>query len=100
IAHMSFHTVSDDIKARVPNMFHEHGIKVNKICDLLGLKKSLVYNILKMHRLRGTTHNPDSRHRGHPRLLTPIDISFIRSLLSLKNTMYIDEIQDQLLERR
>lgn len=93
-------TVSRDIKARIPVLFYEQHRSIHDICAVLGVKKSLVYNTLKLHRIYGVPHNPVTRCTGRRRLLTPTDLTFIRGLLDNRHCIYLDEIQDQLLTRR
>ncbi|KAF8123975.1 hypothetical protein EV363DRAFT_1227831 [Boletus edulis] len=49
--------VSDDLKARIPVLYQE-GFPVKYICHLLGVKKTLVYNILKLYKTYHSTSNP------------------------------------------
>lgn len=68
----------------------------------LGVKKTCVYKTLQYYDLHGAINQPPSsrRIRGRRRILDAHDISFIRSLVSLNRTAYVDEIQEQLLTRR
>jgi transposase len=94
-------TVSRDLKASIPILRYEQGYEVKEICDLLGIKKTLVYQTLKYHHLHGLHYNPlAQRATGRPRSLSPIDISFIRALLTQRHCIYVDEIQEELLLRR
>ena len=92
-------TVSLDLKARIPALRHL-GYSVKEICGLLDIKKSLVYQTLRYHAIHGVCYNPTSHRRGRPRKLTSTDISFIKALISQHHTIYLDEIQEQLLSRR
>ena len=94
------YTVSHDIKARVPILHYNLGYSVKEIVKVLGVKKSLIYKTLFFHWIYGLTYNPHSTQQSHRRRhLTAIDISFIRGLLHQKHTIYLDEIQEQLLIR-
>ncbi|KZP14063.1 hypothetical protein FIBSPDRAFT_705616, partial [Athelia psychrophila] len=93
--------ISCDLKARIPVMCYQLAYSVKEICEVLGVKKSLIYQVLQCHRVHhGAVTPPGRRKAGRCRLLTSTDISFIRSLLSLNHTIYLDEIQEQLLSRR
>lgn len=64
--------------------------------------KTFVYKTLQYYHLHGTISRPHSFRgiQGRRRILDTHDISFIRSLISLHHTVYVDEIQEQLLTRR
>jgi transposase len=94
------HSVSRDIKARIPILRYNLGYSVKEIGEVLGIKKSLIYNTLRLHRTHGLTYNPHSARQSRRRHLTSMDISFIRGLLHQKHAIYLDEIQEQLLVRR
>ena len=93
------YTVSCDLKARIPVLALK-GYSVQKICSLLGIKKSLVYQTLKYHRVYGVPHNLHRRKPGRPRVLSPQDLKFVVSLLKQRHTIYLDEIQEELQSRR
>ena len=95
---MPSYTVSYDIKAQVPILHYNLGYSVKEIVKVLGVKKSLIYKTLFFHQIYGLTHNPHSTQQSHHHWhLTAIDISFIQGLLHQKHTIYLDEIQEQLL---
>jgi transposase len=91
---------SQDIKDRVPILHHLHSFSVKQICMFLGVQKSFVYNTLRYHRDHGVTHNPSARSSHRKRTLTSVDLEFIRSLLAQRHTLYLDEIQLELRQRR
>ena len=93
------HTVSHDLKTHIPLLRYSR-YSVKEICGILGIKKSLVYKTLQYHSTHGVCYNPNTRKCGRHRKLTAIDITFIRSLISENHTIYLDEIQEQLLTRR
>jgi len=94
------HSVSHDIKARIPILHYNLGYSVKEIEEVLGIKKSLIYNTLYFHRAHGLTYNPHSSWQSRRWHLTSMDISFIQGLLHQKHAIYLDEIQEQLLVRR
>lgn len=97
---MPYHNVSRDIKARIPILHYRLGFSVKDIGKILGIKKSLIYQTLIFFRSHGLTHNPSAALQRRHRLLTSIDLSFIQGLLRQQHTIYLDEIQEQLIIRR
>jgi len=93
------HTVSRNLKACIPVLRYA-GYSIKEICGLLGIKKSLVYQTLHFYSTYGVCYNPNSRKPGRRRKLTSIDIAFVKSLVSQNHTIYLDEIQEQLLIRQ
>lgn len=93
------YTVSVDLKARIP-ILHARGLGVQKICRLLGIKKTLVYKTLNFYRSFGTIENPSRHTRARNRALSPANIEFLIDLLQSKPTIYLDEIQDELLRHQ
>ena len=89
-------SVSRDLKARIPVLFLEQGRSVRDICSILGVEKSMVYQTLAYIRKYGTLHNSFAKHSGRHRTLTGDHVEYIRTLLSEKPTLYLDEIQEQL----
>jgi len=94
------HSVSYDIKARIPILHDNLGYSVKEIEEALGIKKTLIYKTLHFHRTHGLTYNPHSAQQSRRRHLTSMDISFVRGLLRQKHTIYLDEVREQLLIRR
>ncbi len=74
-------SVSQDLKDRVPFMHFMEHLSVKDICRLLGIKKTLVYNIRHNYLKYGMSSNPPrTRYRrpGRPRILDSVDIRFIK----------------------
>jgi transposase len=93
--------ISNDLKGCIPALHYEQGYSIKRICQLLNIKKTLAYDTLKLHRKFDVPYNPHARQRGLcPRCLTTTDLAFIRALLDQQHTVYLDEIQEQLLSRR
>src|SRR6202040_2033122 len=92
-------SVSLDLKARIPVLRYSAGYSVKEICGILGIRKSLVYQTLRYY-IHGLRYNPNTRKCGRHRKLISTDINFIKSLISEHPTIYLDEIQEQLLTRR
>ena len=97
---MPHRSVSLDLKARIPILRYSAGYSAKEICGILGIRKSLVYQTLQYYAVHGVCYNPNARKRGQHRKLTSIDINFIKSLISEHHTIYLDEIQEQLLTWR
>ncbi|THU79405.1 hypothetical protein K435DRAFT_823898 [Dendrothele bispora CBS 962.96] len=89
--------VSRDLKARIPILYHQHGLSVKDIRHVLGVGKTLVYDTLEYDRLYGVPYNIHARHPGQPHKLDSSDVEFILNLLTHRRTLYLDEIQTQLL---
>lgn len=80
-----------------PSSRYSAGYSVKEICGILGIRKILVY---QTHTIYGLCYNPNTRKRGRHRKLISTDINFIKLLISEHPTIYLDEIQEQLLTRR
>jgi transposase-like protein len=52
--------ISNDLKGRIPALHHEQGYSVKNICQLLNIKKTLVYETLKHHRTFGVPYDPNA----------------------------------------
>ena len=88
---------SDDLKSRIPVLYSE-GYSVKDICHLLGIKKTLAYNVLNWYHCYGTISNPNTYSylvRG-ARSLCPADFSFISAVVKHCPSIYLDELKEQL----
>ena len=85
------HTVFKGIKACIP-VLHQCGYQVPEICDLLGIHKSLVYQVLQYQWQYGLTYDPSAQLTARCCLVTPLDITFICLLLAHHHTLYLDEL--------
>jgi transposase len=97
---MPHRTVLRDLKAPIPILHHEQGLSVKKICELLGIRKSLVYQTLIYSRTFGVHYNPHTLRQGRRRTLLPTDHDFICSLLERCHCTYLVEIQEALAIER
>lgn len=59
-----------------------------------------VYEVLRIHREFGGVHNPFATARGGSRLMNTGDINYLGSVLEANPTLYLDELQDRLLQYR
>lgn len=93
--------VSKDLKERIPHLRYSEHYSVKEIERLLGVKKSMIYQVLKYYTGHGVVVNPAPRlRRGRRRKLSGTDLRLIKSLLAQNPTLYADELQDELLSRR
>lgn len=92
-------TVSRNLKARIPVLRFELGFSVKEICKILGIRKTLVYQTLRYHCIYGTTLNPHARANSGPRKLSQINLAFIRDMIAQQHSLYLDEIQEELVAR-
>ena len=80
----------------MPVLFYDQGLKVQIICDLLGVKKTMVYMTLRNYCSHGQAINPNAQHTGRPRSLSAVDLTFIRTFLVHDHTLYLNELQQAL----
>jgi hypothetical protein len=101
---MPCHHVSHNLKDRIPYLRFTEGFKVNEIERLLGVKKSMIYQILTFYCNFGVTYNPQAAPFTHfctgwPRKLSNVDLTLLKALLGQDLTHYLDELQNELLMR-
>ena len=97
---MPTHSVPNDTKYEIL-ILYEQGCSVKDICATLGLKKTLAYSTLWLYKNFGTISSPYAYSCliGHPRILGQGDIAFIRNMIQHHNTIYLDELQQELWEK-
>ena len=100
VHHMPTRTISRDLKARIPPLFHQQGFNIKEICGILGIKKSVVYQTITYARMYGVPYNPHSHKTGRKCVLSQGDLQFIVALLNRRHCLYLDEIQSQLFTER
>ena len=93
---MARRMVLKDLKAQISVLFLEQGRFVVEICEILGVRKSMVYQTLVYIRKFETSHNPLVKHSGCHHTLTGDQVKYIRALLVDQPTLYLNEIQDHL----
>ncbi len=96
---MPYRPVSKDLKARIP-ILQQQGYNVKKICNILGIRKTLVYRSLAHDRRYGVPHNPHSRCSGRHRVLSHEDLKLIIALLNRRHCIYLDELQAEVFNTR
>lgn len=94
-----YHPISKDLKARIP-VLRRQGYNVKKISDLLGIKKSTVYQSLAYFRRHGVPYNPHAHHSGRRRVLLPEDLKLIVALVKRRHCIYLDELQAEVFKIR
>nr|GAT45074.1 Tc1-mariner class transposase [Mycena chlorophos] len=91
---------SADLKARIPILFYDQGLTVPDICEVLGVKKYVVYTTLTYFNNHGLTHNPYGRRHGQKRMLAGEDVSFIGRAMEHQRGKFLDEVRDELHAQR
>jgi transposase len=92
--------VSRDLKARVPILHYEQGLSIKKICELLGIKKSLAYQTLVYSRTYSLHYNPYAYRSGRRCHLSATDVNFVYNILQRHHCSYLVEIQAELAVER
>ncbi|KAG2075454.1 hypothetical protein BDR04DRAFT_1091695, partial [Suillus decipiens] len=88
--------ISSDLKLRIPVLRHVQGLSIKQICEVLGIRKPLVYQTLQLYD-KLTDTNSNSRKLGRRRSLNYEDINYIKSHCYLHSSVFLDELQGQLL---
>jgi hypothetical protein len=93
--------ISDEMHARIIVWHHEQHLSPQEIADLAGCCVRTVYNVLSYHRDFGTLRNPSTHGpHGGEHSLSMGDMNYISSLIDAQPKIYLDEIQEELLNRR
>ena len=88
------------IRACIPVLIYNLRYSVAQTCQIIGIKKTTVYNTLCYYKDNGIPTNLHAHpSHGHWKLSTN-DVSFIHALLKQCHTLYLDEIQLQLLQKQ
>lgn len=93
-------SLSKDLRDRVVQWRIQNNWSYRKLADMAGCSIGTIANILMYHRVYGTSTNPYRKRTGRPRLLDHDDCAYIDTLLNRDPTIYLDEIQDKLVEDR
>jgi len=96
---MPYRPISKDLKARIP-VLQQQGYGVKKICNVLGIKKTLVYRSLRHVRRHGIPYDPHARQPGRHRVLYHEDIKLIVALLNRRHCIYLDELRAEVYNIR
>jgi transposase len=83
---------SNDLRARVP-VLHALGLSIPTICDVLGVKRSFIFKILRLYRKFGVPFNPNGKQLGRPRILTGPQLRAFKDLQKNHPMAHQDELQ-------
>ena len=86
----------NDLKARIPVLRFEFGLCKRNMQGPWHPENSR-YKTLHYYCLHGTTSNPSTFGQ---RKLTQVDFAFIRDMIAQHHSLYLDEIQEELLAHR
>jgi len=93
--------VLDEMCAQIIVWHDEQHLSAQEITGLVGCSVQTVYSILSYHRDYNTLRDPSTRGlHGANRSLNMGDMNFILSLIDAQPKIYLDEIQDELLNRQ
>ncbi|KAJ7914663.1 hypothetical protein B0H13DRAFT_1560938, partial [Mycena leptocephala] len=92
--------LSPELRQRIVVWHYEQHRPAAEIAQLAGCCIRTVYDVLVFQRDYGQTTNPFSRPRGGSRTLSTGDINYIASVLQAHPKIYLDELQQRLLESR
>jgi len=93
--------VSDEMHARIIVWHDEQHLSAQEITGLVGCSVWTVYSILSYHHDYNTLRDPLTRGlHGTNHSLNMGDMNFILSLIDAQPKIYLDEIQDELLNRQ
>ena len=87
---MPQHTVSEDLKIFIPAL-HHNGYEIQQICDILMVKKSLIYKTLAFFSNHGVVSNSHkySHISGRPCILSQADLNFVQAVIDHRPTIYV-----------
>ena len=93
--------LSNELKAKIPVLF-DNGYTAKCICTILGVKKSLVYQVLSRYAKSGIVYNPYTYSCATRRwcCLTRADEDFILAIVRHRRTIYLDELRQELHLKR
>ena len=90
--------ISEDLRKCIVAWHFEQQKGAREISKLAGCSKRAVYNILALYREYGLITNPYACCRGCPCVLDMTVLNYMSSLLDSNPALYLDEIQEKLLE--
>jgi hypothetical protein len=86
-------TVSYDLKLRITVLRHVYVYSIEKICEVLGIRKSLIYKTLQLYATLADVANPNSRTAGRRRSLNREDTNYTKSHCHLHGSVFLGELQ-------
>ncbi|EUC54487.1 transposase, putative [Rhizoctonia solani AG-3 Rhs1AP] len=93
-------TITLEMRARIVHWHLNEMRPATDCAELSGRSLRSVYNVVNCFETHKTLHNPLAHPRGRPRALIFNNCRFIRGLIAARPTIYLDEIQLALEERR
>ncbi|KAJ3503155.1 hypothetical protein NMY22_g18348 [Coprinellus aureogranulatus] len=90
----------EEVKSLIATMYFEQGRTMQEIARDLVCGYGTVQRVVKCVKEFGATSNPVKSKPGLPSVLDPVDCGYIKDLLTENPSMYLDEIQEHLLEDR
>ena len=92
--------LSKEIRERIVVWSNTLGKPNDEIASLAACSERTVREVLRLHRVFGVVHNPFAQPRGGTRLLDIGDLNYISSLILANPVLYLDEVQDKLVQYR
>ncbi|KAF9034761.1 hypothetical protein BJ165DRAFT_1332373, partial [Panaeolus papilionaceus] len=94
--------LSDDLKQHIISWYFDPDspMTMDAIQQLAGCSIGAVYNTISNYQNYGQTSNPFPDRRGCPPTLTDDDSNFLLSLLEANPALYLDELQQRLMDIR
>ncbi|KAI0682867.1 hypothetical protein BC835DRAFT_1212005, partial [Cytidiella melzeri] len=90
--------LSQQLRERILSWAIDDELSISDIANLAGCSKTTVYEVLRVYREYGQTESPFVHPRGRHRALDTDDLNYILSLVETNPAVYLDEIQNQLLD--
>ena len=78
--------ISEDLKCRIVLIYETDGLTME-----------VISKVVHFHQLHGQVTNPFSHHTGCPSVLKNDDLQFISTILDANPGLYLDEVQDKLV---
>lgn len=92
--------LSQETRDRIVFWHYTLGLPVSEIAKQVPCSTRTVYNVLEVYRKYGESRNPFLNPPGRERALQPSDIDYIVGLLQANPSLYLDELQEHLLNQR
>lgn len=92
--------LSDAVKRLMVDWRLDEHLPVQEIALRARCSQSTVYEVLRCYREFGTISDPFVQQRARPRLLEIDDLAYIKAFVNTNPGVFLDEVQDSLLENR
>lgn len=90
---------SPDLRGRIVQYYHQ-GETMRTVADTFNVSVGFVHHVVDLHRKYGQITDPYAQPRRGHRILTLADEDYIRTLVEARPSIYLDEIQEELLTER